>query len=83
MTIRAEEIAAQALTLSVEDRMAVADRIWGSIEDPFLQVEPVSDEVLATAELAMRRSEEMSSGVEQGVSHEEVMAHIRRIVACD
>jgi putative addiction module component (TIGR02574 family) len=83
MTIRAEEIAAQAMTLSVEDRLAVADRIWESIEDPHAQVEPMSDDVLAAAELALRRSEEMSSGAVKGIPHEEVMARLRGIVACD
>lgn len=78
-----EELAKQALLLPAEQRYALATRIWDSLEEEFARTEPMSDDVRAAAAEAMRRDAELTSGAVEGIPHEEVMAEIRRIIACE
>ena len=43
--------------------------------------EPMSEDVRATAREALRRDAELTSGEVEAVTHEEVMAEVRQIIA--
>ena len=83
MNVDVEELARQALSLPNDQRYALATRIWESLEDAFAQTEPMSESVRAAAREAMRRDAEMKSGDVAGRTHEEVMARLQQILACD
>ena len=83
MSTRVDELSAEIMTLSRGERIEIAERIWDSIEGPRCDAEPMSESVRAAVEEAIRRDADMSSGKDPGVPHEEVMARLRRIVACD
>ena len=72
------EVTEQALRLSLSERVALAERLWDSVEDGLSCVEPDSEEVRLAATEARRRGAEMSSGAVEGVPHEEVMAKLRK-----
>jgi putative addiction module component (TIGR02574 family) len=65
------------MALPISERVSLAQALWQSI-DPGLAA--VKDRE-AVAE-AIRRDEELSSGVVQGRTHEEVMLAARRAVGC-
>jgi putative addiction module component (TIGR02574 family) len=79
MAATLDELTREILSLPADDRFKLAERIWDSIEDAHLRVEPMSDSVRAAAEDALRRDAEMSSGADEGRSLDEVMARIRQI----
>jgi putative addiction module component (TIGR02574 family) len=81
MNTSLDDLTVAVLSLSIQDRIELSNRIWDSIDDPHLHVEPMSDSVRAAAEIALRRAEEMSSGKCEGQSHEEVMAKIRQSIS--
>ena len=74
------EITNQLLALSPAERVALAQKLWESIEREDLALPPESDsEAIA---LARRRDEALSSGSQAERPHEEVMLHARRSLEC-
>jgi putative addiction module component (TIGR02574 family) len=70
-----EQIAAEALRLSPRDRALLAESLWESLDDPFEA--PARDEAAAVA-LATERDRQIEAGEVQAISHEEMMARLRR-----
>jgi hypothetical protein len=69
------EIAPEALKLSIEDRAFLASFLWESLNDPYsLPVELDDEEALALAE---KRDQEIESGLVTPVSHSELIARLR------
>lgn len=79
MAAKLDELTEEIMALPPDDRFKLAERIWDSIEDAFLRVEPMSESVEAATEEALRRDAEMSSGAVEGRTHEEVMARLMKI----
>ncbi|MEW6156900.1 MAG: addiction module protein [Verrucomicrobiota bacterium] len=71
-----EQIAAEALRLPPKERAMLAESLWESLVDPF-KTPASADEAEATA-LALERDRQLKSEEEQPVSHEEMMARLRR-----
>lgn len=71
-----EQIASEALRLPPEQRARLAESLWESLEDPF-KVPAAMDDAAALA-LAVERDREVEKGLVQPVSHEELMARLRR-----
>ncbi len=71
-----DQIAAEALRLPAKERAMLADSLWESLVDPFETV-AAGDEEQLTA-LAMERDRQMETEEVQPVSHEELMARLRR-----
>lgn len=71
-----EQIAAEALRLPPKERAMLAESLWESLGDPF-KAAASADEAEAIA-LAAARDRELESGDVQSVSHEEMMARLRR-----
>jgi putative addiction module component (TIGR02574 family) len=68
-----EQIAAEALKLSPQDRASLAESLWESLEDPF---ETGSEEsAIATA---LERDRQIETGEVKPLSHEELMARLRQ-----
>jgi putative addiction module component (TIGR02574 family) len=71
-----DQIAAEALRLSPEQRALLAESLWESLEDPFeLPVETEDESAIA---LALERDQQIESGEVHALSHEELMARLRR-----
>jgi len=68
-----QEIEAAALRLSDQDRLHLADRIFGSLPAPLAPAEP--DEILAEA---VRRDAELDSGAVQPLTEKAFWAGVRR-----
>jgi len=73
-----EQLIADAMALPLSERVALAQALWESIEAGL----PDADEGAAVAE-AIRRDNELSSGLVTGRTHEEVMQAARRALECD
>jgi putative addiction module component (TIGR02574 family) len=71
-----ERIASEALKLDPKNRAILAETIWESLEDPYLESSDVTDE--ASISLAMKRNEEIQSAAVTPLSHEELMERLRR-----
>ena len=67
-----------ALALPPEERAGLAEILWDSVLPEY---PPGTDDSDFVAEL-LRRDQEMSSNPSSCYSHEEVMAHARRIAGC-
>jgi putative addiction module component (TIGR02574 family) len=67
-----------ALALPIEERADLAEILWESVLPEF---QPGTSDSDFVAELR-RRDEEMSNGSVPCYTHEEVMAHARRIAGC-
>jgi hypothetical protein len=72
-----QQITLEAMELPLHERVSLAQALWQSIEIGLVD----SEEQNAFRE-AMDRDQEMTSGVVQGRSHEEVMIHARRSIGC-
>ena len=70
------QITSEALALPISDRVSLAQNLWQSIGFA------VAKDHEAIFE-AIRRDEEISSGVVAGRTHEEVIQAARRTVGCD
>jgi putative addiction module component (TIGR02574 family) len=70
------QIAAEALRLPPKDRAKLAQSLWESLADPFMV--PVGADETETIALAEERDRQLDSGDVQPVSHEEMMARLRR-----
>ncbi len=74
MTI--DQIAGQILRLSPHERAILAETIWESLEDPFLLSCEVSEEEAIV--LAKQRDNEIEQGEVMALSHNELMAKLRK-----
>jgi putative addiction module component (TIGR02574 family) len=72
-----QQLTSEAMALPISERVSLAQALWQSI-DPGLAA---AKDCEAVAE-AIRRDEELSSGVVQRRTHEEVMQAARRAVGC-
>ncbi len=71
-----DQIAAEALRLPPQERAILAESLWESLADPFeIAVEADDAETVA---LAVERDRQIETGEVQPVSHEEMMATLRR-----
>ncbi len=71
-----DQIAAEALRLPPRQRAMLAESLWESLVDPFEAAAAGDDEQLAA--LASERDRQMDVGEIQPLSHEELMARLRR-----
>lgn len=71
-----EQIASEALRLSPEERATLAESLWESLEDPFAAPLALSDQDALT--LATQRDGQIESGEVQPISHDNLMAKLRR-----
>jgi putative addiction module component (TIGR02574 family) len=71
-----EQIAAEALRLPPKERAMLAESLWESLVDPF-KTPASADEAEVTA-LALERDRQLESEEVQPVSHEDMMARLRR-----
>jgi len=75
------ELTAQAIALPPAERAAIAKKLWESLDEEHATISPGS-EAEAVAE-AVRRDKELTDGVVEGISHEDVMREARRSIQCD
>ena len=71
-----DQIAAEALRLSPEERALLAESLWESLEDPF-EARTEIDETSALA-LAVERDQQIEHGEVNAVSHDGLMASLRK-----
>jgi hypothetical protein len=72
-----QQITLEAMELPLHERVSLAQALWQSIE-----IGLVDSEEQSVVREAMDRDQEMTSGVVQGRSHEEVMMNARRSIGC-
>jgi putative addiction module component (TIGR02574 family) len=70
------QIAAEALRLPPQERAMLAESLWESLTDPFKN--PAAADDADAVALAMERDRQLDAGEVQPVSHEEMMARLRR-----
>ncbi|MGI8437076.1 MAG: addiction module protein [Chthoniobacterales bacterium] len=73
-----QQLTSEAMALPLSERVSLAQALWQSIDAGLADV----DEGDVVRE-AIRRDEELSSGVVAGRTHEEVIATARRSLGCD
>ena len=71
-----EQIAAEALRLPPRERALLAESLWESLADPFRAPGDMDDN--SALDLAKERERQLESGAVQPLSHEEMMARLRR-----
>ena len=71
-----DQIVSEALRLPVKERALLAGSLWESLEDSF-EGSLVSDDAAATA-LAVERDRQIEAGEVNAVTHDELMARLRR-----
>jgi putative addiction module component (TIGR02574 family) len=71
-----DQIAAEALRLPARERALLAGSLWESLEDP--SSPPVQMDDAAIVALALERDQEIETGHVNAVSHDEMMARLRR-----
>ena len=71
-----DQIVSEALRLPIKHRALLAGSLWESLEDSF-EGSLVSDDATATA-LAVERDRQIEAGEVQVVTHDDVMARLRR-----
>ena len=71
-----DQIAAEALRLPPQQRAILAESLWESLTDPF-KIPAAADDAETVAQ-AVERDRELDSGQVQPLSHEEMMARLRR-----
>ncbi len=77
LRMSAQELTANAMALSLADRVVLAQTLWESIDVGL----PDMDEGAAMVE-AVRRDNELSSGAVAEISHEEVLQAARTAIGC-
>jgi len=73
MTI--DQIAGDVLRLSPHDRAMLAEILWESLEDPYLQSTGLSDQKAVA--LAQQRDQEIEQGKIRHLSHAQLMTKLR------
>jgi putative addiction module component (TIGR02574 family) len=81
MTPETQSVLDMLLKLPQDQRLAVAQALWESLDDSAMQPD-VEDEEAFLEEL-MRRDAEMEAGIVSPLTHEELMASVRRDLECD
>jgi putative addiction module component (TIGR02574 family) len=76
MSMSIDQIASEALRLPAKERALLAGSLWESLEDP--SAPSVQMDETATVALALERDREIETGHVQAVSHDEMMAKLRR-----
>ena len=71
-----DQIASAALRLPARERAFLAESLWESLKDPFETRAEMED--AAAGALALERDRQMETGEVQAVSHEDMMARLRR-----
>ena len=71
-----EQIAAEELRLPAKERAMLAGSLWESLADPF-EVSASADDS-ETIALAIERDRQLESGDVQPISHEDLMARLRK-----
>jgi putative addiction module component (TIGR02574 family) len=71
-----DQIAAEALRMPAQERAMLAESLWESLTDPFKA--PATEDDAETLALAVERDRQLDEGEVQPVSHEEMMARLRR-----
>jgi hypothetical protein len=71
-----DQIAAEALRLPARQRAMLAESLWESLGDPFES--SMEGNEAASLSLALERDRQLDAGEVQPVSHEELMARLRR-----
>jgi putative addiction module component (TIGR02574 family) len=71
-----DQIAAEALRLTPEERALLAESLWESLGDPFEL--PLEMEDAEALKLAIERDRQIESGEVEPISHDELMARLRR-----
>ncbi len=72
-----QKLTAEAMALPLSERVSLAQALWESIDAAL----PDLQEDAALAE-AIRRDQELSSGLVAGRTHEQVMQAARRAIGC-
>jgi len=72
-----QQLTTEAMALPLSERVSLAQALWQSIDSGL----PDTDEREAVRE-AIRRDQELTSGVVVGRTHEEVMQAARRAIGC-
>ncbi|MEI6082392.1 MAG: hypothetical protein WCR44_08190 [Verrucomicrobiota bacterium] len=72
-----QQITLEAMELPLADRVSLAQVLWQSIE-----VGLIDSDVRSVVREAINRDQELSSGVVQGRTHQEVMENVRRSIGC-
>ena len=71
-----EQIAAEALRMSLRERALLASSLWESLPDPYADSTHATEE--ATVALAMERDRQIEAGEVPPIGHEELMRRLRR-----
>jgi hypothetical protein len=75
------ELANQIMALPPNERAAIAQKVWESIEDEHIAISPESDADAVAS--ARRRDKEMARGDVPERLHKEVMRNARRSIECE
>ena len=71
-----DQIAAEALRLSPKERALLAESLWESLGDPFECPPEIEDS--EALQLAIERDRQIESGEVEPISHDELMARLRK-----
>jgi len=73
-----EQLKQEVMALPLSEQVSLAQALWESIDAGLAD----TDQRVALRE-AVRRDQEMSSGVVDGCTHDQVMQAARRSIGCD
>ncbi len=76
LDVSIDQIATEALRLPAKERALLAASLWESLGDPFQVAVPIDDSEAAA--LALERDRQLDSGETKGITHEELMARLRK-----
>lgn len=71
-----DQITSEALRLSSHDKAILAEVIWESLEEPYVNSVELSDN--EAINLAIQRDTEIEIGKVKSLSHQELMARLRK-----
>ena len=71
-------LAEQALLLPIEDRVVLAQQLWESLDEG--DIESAIDGVSEAIAIAKERDAELTSGLVQALTHDEVMRMARQAI---
>jgi putative addiction module component (TIGR02574 family) len=71
-----EQLTFEALRLTPDQRAHLAESLWASLEDPFKAPGDMNDQ--AALALSVERDRQIEKGEVHPISHEEMMARLRR-----
>jgi hypothetical protein len=78
--MQTDDLVRQLIALPLPDRVTVAQALWQSIDEGLAT--DAADDQQDAVQTALRRDEELSSGLRIGRSHEEVMEAVRQALQC-